>query len=56
MTETYDKFGFEPIFPAAMDGLIFINQANIFFIITSILAIYPLIKILNLDPVSAMRD
>ena len=56
MTETYDKFGFEPIFPAAMDSMIFINQANIIFIITSILAIYPLIKILKLDPVSSMRD
>ncbi|MEL6924835.1 MAG: FtsX-like permease family protein, partial [Bacteroidota bacterium] len=55
-SEIYEKFGFEPIFPAALDPQIFINQAIIVFIITSILAIYPFFKIMKLQPVQAMRS
>jgi len=53
---TYEKFGMIPIFPAAFEAGIFINQAIIIFIVTCILAIYPLIKILKLQPIKAMRD
>jgi len=53
--EAYEKFGFEPVFPAALDWRIFFGQAVIVFIITSILAIYPLFKIMWLEPVQAMR-
>ena len=53
---TLEKFGFEPIFPAAFDLSIFVVQAAIVFVITAILAIYPWLKIRRLEPVKAMRD
>ena len=53
---TLEKFGFEPIFPAAFDLSIFVAQAAIVFAITVILAIYPWLKIRRLEPVKAMRD
>lgn len=53
---TLEKFGFEPIFPAAFDLSIFVAQAAIVFVITAMLAIYPWLKIRRLEPVKAMRD
>ena len=55
MAETYEKFGFEPIFPAALEFDIFLNQALIVFVITTIIALYPILKIKRLKPVEAMR-
>lgn len=51
-----EKFGFEPIFPAAFDPMIFVSQALIVFVITALLALYPWVKIRRLQPVEAMRD
>jgi ABC-type lipoprotein release transport system permease subunit len=50
-----EKFGFEPIFPATFEPRVFVLQAVIVFIITSVLAIYPIWKIHRLKPVEAMR-
>lgn len=55
MKAAYEKFGFEPIFPAALDYSIFGWQAILILVITSILAIYPMLKIRKLKPVEAMR-
>ncbi|MCB0707305.1 MAG: ABC transporter permease [Saprospiraceae bacterium] len=55
MASTYEKFGFDPVFPAAIAPEIFWNQAILVLIITTILALYPLIKISRLKPVEAMR-
>lgn len=54
--KAYEKFGMEPILPAAFKVRIFINQAIIVFFITTILAIYPWTKINKLQPVEAMRE
>ncbi|HHH49490.1 MAG TPA: ABC transporter permease [Saprospiraceae bacterium] len=56
MSAAYEKFGFEPVFPTALDWRIFKNQALLVFAITSILAIYPLAKIMKINPVKAMRQ
>lgn len=53
--ELYEKFGFEPIFPAAFDFNIFFTQALIVFLVTSVLALYPFFKIRSIEPVQAMR-
>lgn len=50
-----EKFGFEPIFPATFEPRVFVLQAVIVFIITSVLALYPIWKIRRLKPVEAMR-
>lgn len=55
MGDIYEKWGFDPIFPTAYELPVFYNQALIVFLITSILALYPLIKIYRLQPVKAMR-
>ncbi len=51
-----EKFGFEPIFPAEFAPHIFLTQAIVVFVVTSLLALYPLLKIRRLQPVEAMRD
>ncbi len=53
---TLEKFGFEPIFPAVMDAQIFLYQALIVFVITGVLAFYPLWRVSRLEPVEAMRN
>jgi putative ABC transport system permease protein len=50
-----EKFGFEPIFPAAFNAQVFLTQAIIVLLLTSVLAIYPIFKIKRLEPVHAMR-
>ncbi len=51
----YEKFGIQSTLPTAFELPIFFNQAIIIFIITCILALYPLVKIMRLKPVAAMR-
>ncbi len=55
MAETYAQFGFEPVFPAAFEPFVFLSQAVVVFVITTILALYPFWKIGRLKPVEAMR-
>lgn len=53
---TYEKFGMEPILPAAFELNIFLAQAWVIFLIVTVLAFYPLFKIRKLKPVEAMRN
>lgn len=53
--KTYEKFGMEPVLPAILDASIFVSQAVIILLITSILAIYPLWRIARMQAVQAMR-
>ncbi len=55
LVEVYENFGIEPVLPFAFEFNIFFEQAVIMFIITTILALYPLLKIFGLKPVEAMR-
>ncbi len=55
MVKTYEKFGMEPILPTILDPVIFVGQALTIFLITSILALYPLWVIHRLKPVEAMH-
>lgn len=54
-TEAFEKFGMSADLPTTFEFQIFLTQAFIIFIVTSILAIYPLWKIGRLKPVEAMR-
>lgn len=56
MDDAYEKFGMEPIIPAAFDYMIFLGNALTIFIITTLLSIYPIINIFRLKPVEAMRS
>jgi len=52
----YEKFGLQGDLPAAFEMNIFFAQAFIIFLITSVLAFYPLWTIMRLKPVEAMRS
>lgn len=56
MSDTYEKWGFDPIFPTILEGQLFYSQALLVFLITSILATYAIWKIYRLKPVKAMRE
>ena len=51
----YEKFGFEAIFPAAADPSIFLNQALVILLLGLGLSFYPVIKVIRLRPVEAMK-
>lgn len=51
----YEKFGFEAVFPTSTDSSIFISQAIMVLFIGLALSIYPVIKVIRLNPVSAMK-
>jgi len=55
MAEVYEKFGFEAVFPASFVPSIFWNQALAVLVIGLLLSLYPVVKVLFLKPVEAMR-
>lgn len=54
--EAYEKFGVTPVLPAKMDPEIFLTQALVVAFIVSLISIYPMIQILKLNPMRAMRE
>lgn len=55
IAKVYEQFGFEAVFPATMEPAIFINQSIVVLTMGLVLSLYPVLKIIKLDPVSAMR-
>jgi ABC-type lipoprotein release transport system permease subunit len=55
MAEAYEKFGVDPVMPAAMRPTIFASQILIVLLIVLVLNLYPMWKIRHLKPVEAMR-
>jgi ABC-type lipoprotein release transport system permease subunit len=53
--KAYERFGFEAIFPTSLKASIFINQGLAVLVIGLLLSLYPIYKIIRLDPVKAMR-
>jgi ABC-type antimicrobial peptide transport system permease subunit len=53
--KAYERFGFEAVFPTATDASIFISQGLVVLVIGSVLSLYPLYKVIRLNPVSAMK-
>ena len=51
----FEKFGFEAVFPAAFEPRIFLEQAFVVLAVGLVLAIYPVMNVLRLKPVEAMR-
>ena len=54
--KAYERFGFEPIFPASTDASIFIYQGLAVLIIGLLLSLYPVYKVIRLNPVIAMKS
>ncbi|MBI5371348.1 MAG: ABC transporter permease [Sphingobacteriales bacterium] len=55
MARIYEQFGFEAIFPTAVDPGIFITQSIIVLVIAFITGLYPVWHISRLDPYNAMK-
>ena len=51
----YEKFGFEAVFPASIAPVVFWNQTLVVLVIGLLLSLYPVLKVLFLKPVEAMR-
>lgn len=56
MAEAYEQFGIEPVMKAAYELGIFIAQAEVIFIISTILSLYSVWYVMKLVPVQAMRQ
>ena len=55
MAATVEAYGMEPIMPVAWQADFFISQAVVMLIIIFIATLYPLLKILRLKEVKALR-
>lgn len=55
MAKTYQRFGFEPIFPASTEAKIFVAQGLIVLFVGLLLSIYPMLKLWRLNPVTSMK-
>ena len=55
MGDIYKRFGFEPIFPTATDPAIYFRQGIIVLTIGLLLSVYPVINLIRMKPVAAMR-
>ncbi|MDA8930217.1 FtsX-like permease family protein [Bacteroidia bacterium] len=55
MQEVVERFGFEALIPTSLDPSIALTHAGIIFLIVLIVNIYTIVKIKNLNPITAMR-
>jgi ABC-type lipoprotein release transport system permease subunit len=55
IARVYERFGFEAVFPASTEPSHFINQGLVVLVIGLLLSFYPVIKIIRMNPVQAMR-
>lgn len=55
MAKAYERFGFEAIFPTSTDPTILVYQTIIVMIIGLALSLYPVLKVIKLKPVPAMK-
>jgi len=55
LAETYERFGFEAVLPASTEAEHFILQGFIVLCIGLALSVYPVWKVIMLDPVSSMK-
>lgn len=51
----YERFGFEAVFPTSTNAAIFYNQGFTVLIIGLLLSLYPVYKIIILDPTTSMK-
>ncbi|MBS1978071.1 MAG: ABC transporter permease [Bacteroidetes bacterium] len=56
MADMYKRYGFEPIFPASMNPTIFFTQGIIVLALALVLGLYPMFKVLRMNPVLAMKN
>ena len=55
-SDSFEKFGIEPVYVFSIDPVVFYSQAWLIFIMAIVLGAYPLWKIKKMKPVEAMRE
>lgn len=55
IAEAYSSYGFEPVFPAKLDAGLFMRQAVNVLVLSLLMSIYPLFKVIRLDPVTQIK-
>lgn len=55
LEKAYENFGFEPTFYFSIAPEIFYSQTLVVLSVALVLSVYPLVKVLSIDPVKAMR-
>ena len=53
--KAYEAFNIAPIIPTLLDFGVIASQALVVLIITLLISIYPILQLLRLDPIKAMR-
>lgn len=56
MAQTMEESGFEAVIPASLNWGISLEHALIIFVLTLLIGLYPVFRILRLQPVNAMRS
>jgi len=54
--DSFEKFDIEPVYAFSLDPVIFYSQTWLIFMMAIVLSSYPMIKIMRLKPVTAMRE
>ncbi len=55
LSEMAEEYGFEFVLQASIDPGIFLQQASVIFLIACIIAIYPVVRLMALEAINAMR-
>jgi putative ABC transport system permease protein len=55
MAKVYEEFGFEPLFPTALEPGIFITESLVVLVMALIIGLYPLWHVSRINAVSAMK-
>ena len=55
MAEAYEKFGVDAVMPATVDPMIFLYQALVILVMNTIMNLYPLFKLKQIQPMEALH-
>jgi len=55
MAQTMVEYGFDPVWPFSLDPQIFITQAQVVLILTTLIGLYPVFKVLRLNVTAASK-
>lgn len=56
MAAAYEKMGMEPILPFSLEPTVFLDQAQVVFVMTFLMALYPLLVVGRLKVIKALRN
>lgn len=55
LAQAFSSYGFEPVFPAKLELSVFIRQTVNVFILSLLMSVYPLYRVVRLDPINQIK-